>query len=257
MSLPINEYVYGGVWSVMGFYPQFTSVTSPITGLWYAYVGIIPSMGGPDPSTLPPDWILINPPPGVGIQSINALTDPNMVIQSSDGTISVTPIAPDLIDLKTAGPFPLGYASYSSSQTQVINPAYPVLAPLPLVYDTPDIAPVGIISALPSSDIEVLSAGTYKVLASVQLDRTNGGRSVIDMYLALNSNPVPNTASKLDINQNQENLMTIEWFITLAQNDKISVVLYSTDNGDRALAVSASPPVPAIPSIITTILRIA
>jgi hypothetical protein len=129
---------------------------------------------------------------------------------------------------------------------------------LTLRYDTQDIVPQGISVVLPASEeLEVAAGGVYKVVASVQLDRTAGGNSEIDMFPAVNGTAVPNSATKVNINQNEESVMTVEWFLSLNANDRVSIVLYSVDAGNQALGVPAAPPVPAIPSIITTILRIA
>ena len=220
MSIPTNELVYAGIWNATAEYNKFQFVESPTDNKCYVYIGEVIFSGGGDPATVQPStiWIPINPP--------------------------------------VAG-FPPAYGSFSSTQIQNINPAFPTLAPLPLVYDTNDVVPFGVNVVLPSADIIVAATGLYKVLSSVQLDRTAGGNSTVDMYITVNGNAVPNSATKLTINQNQEDIMTVEWFLNLAATDSVNIVLYSTDSSNQALAVVAAPPVPAIPSVITTILRIA
>lgn len=94
-------------------------------------------------------------------------------------------------------------------------------------------------------------------MASIQTDRTAGGNSSLDMYPAVNNTAVPNSATKLNLNQNQESVMTIEWFLQLEANDILSILCYSDDADNRIVAFPAASPVPAIPSIILTILRIA
>lgn len=146
------------------------------------------------------------------------------------------------------------YGSFSSTATQGITQN----VALPLTYDTVDITPRNIYTdALPSASIYVRSAGVYKVLASVQCDKTTGGQGGdMEMYCAVNGTAVPNSATRLQINQNIESLMTVEWFLELTKNDAVSIVAFSTTTGLRALAVASASPVPAIPSIITTITRI-
>jgi hypothetical protein len=51
--------------------------------------------------------------------------------------------------------------------------------------------------------------------------------------------------------------MTVEWFLNISAGDNVSVVAYAAVSGLQVLALPASSPVPAIPSIITTVLRIA
>jgi len=152
---------------------------------------------------------------------------------------------------------PIAYGSFSSTDTQLVNPAFPILAVLPLVYDTTDITPLGVSCATPSADIVVATTGVYKVLSSVQCDKTTIGVGDLEMWIAVNGTAVPNSATRIAINQNIESLMAVEWFLELASGDAVSINLASLADGLRALSVAAAAPVPAIPSIITTILRIA
>ena len=152
---------------------------------------------------------------------------------------------------------PLAYGSFSSTQIQQINPAFPATAVLTAVYDTLDITPTEMACSVPSGDIVVGSAGVYKVLASAQCDKTSGGSGELDMWVAVDGTPVPNSATKIQINQNQEGVMTVEWLLELNGGDAISVQLGSPNGGMQLLAVPASAPTPAIPSIITTVVRIA
>lgn len=145
------------------------------------------------------------------------------------------------------------YGSFSSTITQTCVPA----TPLPIVYDTTDIATVGVSIVAPSSSIQVVNAGVYKVLSSIQMNKTGGGNAEVDMYPIVNGVPVPNSASKLQINNTEESVMTVEWFLALNAGSTVQIALFSPVANDiQALSVVAAPPVPAIPSIITTILRI-
>jgi hypothetical protein len=114
---------------------------------------------------------------------------------------------------------------------------------------------------IPDTKITVSNTGVYKVLASVQVNKTTGGVGELDMFVAVNGTGVPNSTSKVEVNQNTELVLTVEWFLELNANDDVEVYLFSPTDGLEALAV---PPtvgptltIPAIPSIITTILRIA
>lgn len=169
------------------------------------------------------------------------------VIQNVSFANSVTPMF---------GPSPC-YGSFSSTQTKNINPAFPALAVLPVVYDTVDITPFGVSCAVPSADIRIGVAGTYRVLASLQANKTTGGFGQLDMWISVNGTAVPNSATKLEVNQNTELVMTVEWFVDCAVGDLVAINIYSDTSGLQALAVPAAPPVPAIPSIITTVQRIA
>ena len=154
------------------------------------------------------------------------------------------------------GPSPC-YGSFSSTQTQAVNPDFPTLAVLPAVYDTADIKSVGVSCAVPSKDIVIGVAGVYKILASAQCDKTTANPGDIEMWIAVNGTAVPNSATRSQINQNQELVMTVEWIVDLAVGDDVNVAFASIAQGLRLLAAAASAPVPAIPSIIVTLVKIA
>jgi hypothetical protein len=143
--------------------------------------------------------------------------------------------------------------SFSSTITQAVAPTTVV----PLVYDTIDIPPVGLTCVTPSANITVANAGRYKVLSTIQCDKTTGGSGFLDMWINVNGTAVPNSATRIEIAQNQELILAVEWFLDLTAGQAISISLYSPGTGMRALAIPAAAPIPAIPSIITTINRIA
>ena len=255
MSIPINEFVFVGVWNATTSYRQFQFVQSPIDTLCYVNVNIQPSLGGADPSVQPSAyWVLLNQPSASGITSLNGLTDPAMSLISSDLSVSITPIAPNQINLTTSGTgFPPAYGSFSCSIPQ----ALPQSSELITFYDTKDCTSVGLTVLIPTTFFTVDYKGVYKILSSIQTDRTAGGLSTITMYPKINGNAVPNSATRLVINQNFEDVLTVEWFLDMNAGDNLEIAVYTTDLDNQLLAVPATPPLPAIPSIITTILRIA
>lgn len=156
-----------------------------------------------------------------------------------------------------AGGFTPVYISVSSTVTQDVNPLYPTVAALPLVYDTKDVgSTTGINVLFPSSQISVTNKGIYSVLSSVQLDQTTA-LGVVEFYPAVNGTAVPNSASRIRQNINLEDVITVEWLLAMDASDYVEVLLYSADPGFRALALPASAPVPATPSVITIVQRIA
>lgn len=222
MSIPVNLLKYAGVWNGSRIYYQYDCTTSPIDNEYYCCVKSPSVVGAPDPSVQPSAvWI---PFPTI-----------------------VPPIVPT---------FPPTLGSFSSTQNQQIPVGGGEKV---LTYDTKDCAELnlGAIGAVPFSAIPIAYAGTYKVLSSVQFDKTSGGNRPVDMYLKNRGTPVPNTATKLNINAAEENVMTVEWFIQLAIGDTVEVAIYAVDDSILAAAFPAAPPTPAIPSVITTILRIA
>jgi hypothetical protein len=201
-------------------------------------------------------------PGGMGLYNVTELGNPaNSMFLNGVGLISNPAGTMDLSGVATinGSPYPItpstsAYGSFSSTQTQTV----PATTETPLVYDTADLTPVGMTCSLPSADIVITNSGTYKVLASVQCDKTSGGGAGdLEMWCSRNGVAVPNSATRIQINQNTESLMTVEWFLDIPAGVSLSISLYSSTTGLQALAVPASAPVPSIPSIITTVLRIA
>jgi hypothetical protein len=200
-------------------------------------------------------------PGGLGLYNVKEIGNPaNSMFLNGVGLIQNQASTMDLSGVATinGSPYPItpstsAYGSFSSTQTQTV----PATTETPLVYDTADLTPVGMTCSLPSADIVITNSGTYKVLASVQCDKTTGGAGDLEMWCSRNGVAVPNSATRIQINQNTESLMTVEWFLDIPAGVSLSISLYSGTTGLQALAVPASAPVPSIPSIITTVLRIA
>jgi hypothetical protein len=175
------------------------------------------------------------------------------LIQNQASTMDLSGVA-----TINGSPYPItpstsAYGSFSSTQTQGLTSN----VVLPAVYDTADITPVGMTCSLPSSDVVLTNAGTYKVLTSIQADHTAPGTGTFQFWVAINGTAVPNSATQVVLNQNLEQVMAVEWFLDVSAGDAVSIAAYSTSAGQQLLAVPASSPVPAVPSIITTLLRIA
>ena len=196
-------------------------------------------------------------PGGMGLYNVTELGNPaNSMFLNGVGLISNPASTMDLSGVRNINGSPYvkpAYGSFSSTQTQGLTSN----VVLPVVYDTADITPVGMTCSLPSSDIVLTSAGTYKVLTSIQADHTAPGTGTFQFWISQNGTAVPNSATQVVLNQNLEQVMTVEWFVDASAGDTVAVEAYSTSAGQQLLAVAASSPVPAVPSIITTVLRIA
>jgi hypothetical protein len=155
--------------------------------------------------------------------------------------------------------FPASYGSFSSTQTQPIA----VNSPTSLSYDTIDLTGGGVTLTgliVPTPNISVASAGVYRVIISVQLNKSGGGGSSGDVYIwfAVDGVAVPNTATKTAVSNSVEQVMTVEVLLNLTANQRISVVASSTNGGEQILAEAPTiPSAPRLPSIITIVQRIA
>jgi hypothetical protein len=118
--------------------------------------------------------------------------------------------------------------------------------------------------ALNAGNIVIPTTGTYRVFTSIQLDKSGGGVSPCDFWVAVNGLDIPNSASQVVVNgQTGETLATVEIILQLNATNQIGVVFASSDNTMAATYFGAqtNPPGPytrpAVPSIITNIQRIA
>lgn len=129
--------------------------------------------------------------------------------------------------------------------------------PTPITFDTTDVS--NRIALASASEIEVMEAGLYELTTSIQLDKSGGGTSPVDIWLRKNGTDIPGTASEATVQGNTgETFVSVNFFLQLNANDKIEVVFASSD---ATMAVTTFPAWvtpgdpydrPAIPSIILT-----
>jgi hypothetical protein len=152
-------------------------------------------------------------------------------------------------------PQPNPYGSFSSLADQIVTGANTATA---LTYTTTDIASQIYYSG---SKIYVQATGVYRILYTVQMDTTSGGSQSVTVYIKKNGINIPNTASIFTIANNAENIAACEIMVSMLAGDYVEVFMISSDANMRAEYTAASGvapnDVPAIPSIITVIQKIA
>jgi len=152
-------------------------------------------------------------------------------------------------------PQPQPYGSFSSTQAQTVTGSGVTTV---LTYNNTDLA-----SQIYSigSRIYVQASGIYRVLSSVQFDTTSGGTRQVTYWYRKNGTNIANTASTFTIANNGENVGTVEIAVSLLAGDYVELVFQSADAGMTAAyfppSGSAPNAIPAIPSIITVIQKIA
>lgn len=245
------------------------------------------------PTTLAPNWVVLPPPSGAGVSSLvggtGALTmsvvngSANLVgndiqlaiayptsvtsisdgttalsnaitLTSPNGTVTITSNSPN-IELETTPPFIPALASFYSSTTQALAAS----ALTKLTYDAISITSGNIIAGgtFPTSSIQVTLDGVYKILFSIQVDRTAVLNGDFQAWIIVDGSNVPNTNTQIVVNQNIQTLNTCEFIISLSANQKVEVGCWTNSAGQQALALPISATVPvAIPSIITNIYRL-
>ncbi len=159
------------------------------------------------------------------------------------------------VDDLSVAVLPQIYGSFSSTQTQPIPAGN---SGIPLSFDTTDIAQgCALAGGNPSPKVQVSVDGIYRVLFSIQVNRNGGGVASLFAYPIINSTPVPNSTTKMALNGNQEDCLTVEYILSLSAEQTIAIQCYSATVGQEALAIPQTANYPATPSIILTLNRIA
>jgi hypothetical protein len=109
----------------------------------------------------------------------------------------------------------------------------------------------------PTSRVYVNETGVYNIQFSAQFDKTSGASADIYIWLRINGQNVPNSASKIVVQGTSAELIAAWNFVTsLEANDYVEIAWASTDTNVVLLATAptAGPPaIPEIPSVILTI----
>lgn len=111
-----------------------------------------------------------------------------------------------------------------------------------------------------SSQLKVTNAGVYNIQFSAQLDKTDAGDDLIDIWLRLNGTNVTDSGGALTITTNNGKLLAAwNYILKLSANDYIEFAWASLDIDMRLFyqAASTGPPShPAIPSVIATLQQV-
>jgi hypothetical protein len=111
------------------------------------------------------------------------------------------------------------------------------------------------ISIVSGSQITFANAGVYSMTFSAQLE-ANGGQDIIYMWIKKNGTNVPATATKLVAKNGEESVMTVNYVIEADANDYYEVAFQDTNGYIDLLYEPATGNIPAIPSIILTVVQV-
>ena len=142
------------------------------------------------------------------------------------------------------------YGAFHSTVTQTaaaINTAYP------MTLNTTDIS-YGVYIGSPNSRVYIDTEGFYNFQFSAQLHKTAGGVGAIYIWARVNGVDIPDSATKIRIQGNNAETVAA-WNFVLAVNagDYFELVWSTDDTSCEILALPASAPHPAIPSLILTV----
>ena len=112
----------------------------------------------------------------------------------------------------------------------------------------------GVFIGSPTSRIVVDTEGIYNFAMSFQIDKTSGGTGEFYIWFRLNGVDVPDSAGLIRIQGNNAEIFSaFNIFLDLKANDYVELMFSVADLSVELHAVPATPPVPAIPSIILTV----
>ncbi len=113
------------------------------------------------------------------------------------------------------------------------------------------------VSIANSSHIVIANSGVYNIQFSLQIDKTQGSGAHIYIWLRKNGLDVPNSATELAV-QGTFSEVVAAWNFVVASNanDYYELMISATDVHIRLKAVSASGVVPAIPSVIVSVVSV-
>ena len=150
------------------------------------------------------------------------------------------------------------YGQFWSTTTQSMADAS---TPKPLTYD--DSGPLKNMS-YSGSEITVALGGIYQIAFSIQFARSSGNASTkCDAWVRINGTDVPESATQVVTPQGpttSEIFMTVPIMVTLTAGQKVEIVFATDDylNTHAYYFPAISTPYirPAIPSIITTLMKV-
>lgn len=142
------------------------------------------------------------------------------------------------------------YGAFHSTALQTaaaINTAYP------MTLNVTDLS-FGVYVGTPTSRVYVDTEGIYNFQFSAQLEKTAGGVGAIYIWCRVNGVDIPDSATKIRIQgNNHETVAAWNFVLSVNAGDYFELVWSTDDTTCQIFASAASPPVPAIPSLILTV----
>ena len=125
----------------------------------------------------------------------------------------------------------------------------------PFTINTTDIS--NQVSIANSSHIVVANSGIYNIQFSLQIDKSQGSLAHVYIWLKKNGVDVPNSAGEIAVQGTaSEAIAAWNYVVSAAANDYYELMWSSTDIHVEIKARNASGVVPAIPSIILTVVSV-
>jgi len=146
------------------------------------------------------------------------------------------------------------YGSFYSTQDQTNAGA---TATNKMTLNTTDIASG--VSIVSNSRVTIANAGIYNIQFSAQLDKTDSGDDIVDIWLCKNGSPVANTNTQMTlVGNNGKHVAAWNFVVQASAGDYYEICWHSADTGVflNYVAAASNPTRPAIPSVILTVTQI-
>ena len=111
------------------------------------------------------------------------------------------------------------------------------------------------VSLVSNSKITVAKGGVYNIQFSAQIDADDGA-GVIYIWFKKNGTSIPNSATKVELSNNDASVMTVNILDTANDNDYYELAYQNSDGNLKLKAVPAAGNIPSIPSVIATITQV-
>lgn len=202
------------------------------------------------------------------LPSASALTGPELFVTVQGGTTKQTTFNSIYTGLTGSFVSSSTFNSYTSSvQSYYLSAYHTASIPLSVAnatysmsYSTTDFASGISISGSDKSKIKIENAGIYDIQFSAQLDKTNSSNAKNYIWLAKNGINVPESTTAIVLfgGSNEEALAAWNFYVSASAGDYYQLLITST-NDNTLIQYDSSPSgsIPAIPSIILTVGRIA
>lgn len=146
---------------------------------------------------------------------------------------------------------PTPHASYFDTTTQ----ANPVADAVNLFTYNSVVTNFSITRGVPPSKIYINETGIYNFQFSAQLDKTGGGASAVYIWPRINGVNLPDSATKIVIDgPNNEIVPAWNFVLVMEAGDYFELAWQSSDTDVVIPYVAATGNIPAIPSIILTVV---
>ena len=146
---------------------------------------------------------------------------------------------------------PTAHASYFDTTTQ----PNPVADAVNLFTYNSVVTQQAVTRGTPTSKIYVAQTGIYNFQFSAQLDKAGGSASAVYIWPRINGENLPDSATKIVIDgPNNEIVAAWNFVLVLQANDYFELAWQSSDTDVVIPYVAATGNIPAIPSIILTVV---